>query len=49
MKPISRRRLITTGIAATAGLAGVTVAGHSPGVMDWSHPIAAESTVPARH
>jgi DMSO/TMAO reductase YedYZ molybdopterin-dependent catalytic subunit len=27
MKPISRRRLITTGIAATAGLAGVTVAG----------------------
>jgi DMSO/TMAO reductase YedYZ molybdopterin-dependent catalytic subunit len=28
MKPISRRRLITTGIAATAGLAGATVAGH---------------------
>lgn len=28
MKPISRRRLITTGAAATAGVAGLAVAGH---------------------
>jgi hypothetical protein len=27
MNPISRRKLMTTGLAATAGLAGVTVAG----------------------
>jgi DMSO/TMAO reductase YedYZ molybdopterin-dependent catalytic subunit len=29
MKPISRRKLMTTGLAATAGLAGVTVAGRA--------------------
>ena len=29
MKPISRRRLMTTGLAATAGLAGIAVAGRA--------------------
>jgi ABC-type sugar transport system substrate-binding protein len=28
MKPLSRRRLITTGIAATAGVTGLTAAAH---------------------
>jgi DMSO/TMAO reductase YedYZ molybdopterin-dependent catalytic subunit len=40
MKPISRRKLMTTGLAATAGLAGVTVAGrlaHRYGLIPPDH------------
>jgi DMSO/TMAO reductase YedYZ molybdopterin-dependent catalytic subunit len=40
MRPISRRKLMTTGLAATAGLAGVTVAGrlaHRYGLIPPDH------------
>ena len=35
---LSRRKLITTGIAAAAGVTGLAVAGRLAGSMDWSHP-----------
>ena len=48
MTPISRRKLITTGLAATAGVAGLAAAAKSRDAMDSSRPITAESTAPAK-
>ena len=45
---ISRRKLITTGLAATAGASGLAAAAIMARRYGWSRPIAEDSTVPAK-
>ncbi len=48
MSAISRRTMITRGLAAAAGLSGLAVAERVPIGSGWSRPITAASTDPAR-
>jgi hypothetical protein len=48
MSDLSRRKLITSGLAAAAGVAAWGSRRVSRNSMDWSRPIMAESTAPVK-
>ena len=48
MSDLSRRKLITTGLAATAGVSAWAWPRAWRKSMDWSRPITAESTASAK-
>ena len=48
MSKISRRKLVTTGLAAAAGVSGLAAAASAQALWTGPRPIAAESTVPAK-